>query len=117
MTTIQTYQSLDNMDNNPSSIIQQSKPRKQIRATTTWHLKPKPTNFADWVARHDLGPPEMYEPQPDYVDRGPVPSHPIWRENAFVLRWLLVPLAAQWALLHFTGTSIHPYLKLNIHKF
>lgn len=103
---MQTYQSIDNMDNNPASIVQQSKPKKQIRATTTWHLKSRPSNLADFVSRHDLGPLSMYEPQPEDVDRGPVPYHPVWRENLFLLRWLLVPLTAQGALLHFTGTFL-----------
>lgn len=81
----------------------QSKPKKQIRATTTWHLKPKPENLADWVAKHDLGPLHMYEPQPEELDIGPIPYHPIWRENVFILRWLLLPIIAQWGILNYTG--------------
>jgi len=97
------YQTTENVDNMPVSTVQHSRPRKQIRATTTWHLRKKPATLADWIARHDLGPPDLYEPQPDEVDRGPVPYHPIWRENAFILRWLLIPLSAQWALLYLVG--------------
>lgn len=104
-------QSACNMEYDLSSVVTEcSEPRKkkQIRATTTWHLKPKVTNFADWISKFDLGPPELYEPRPDALDRGPVPNHPVWRENVFVLTWMLAPLAVQWALLHFTSEWRHP---------
>lgn len=111
---MEIYQSIDNLDNVIASIEQQSKPRKQIRATTTWHQQPLTwSNILTWILRQDLGPPEMYEAQSEEVDRGPIPNHPIWRENAFILRWLLPPLAVQWALLRFTGAYCLILVRVN----
>ncbi|KIM77950.1 hypothetical protein PILCRDRAFT_606638 [Piloderma croceum F 1598] len=104
----QTIYDIDNIS------IPVKQPKKQIRAPTTWHLKPKPTSLADWIARHDLGPPGLYEPQPDEVDRGPVPHHSIWRENSFILRRLLLPLLAQWAFLYFTDIRIEGGMAVGI---
>lgn len=42
-------QTIYNVDNISIPVKQQSWPKKQIRATTTWHLKPKPTSLAAFV--------------------------------------------------------------------
>ncbi|KAF7984340.1 hypothetical protein HWV62_15349 [Athelia sp. TMB] len=100
MSVIETYQNADNLENDPSSIAEQSvgesaeTPRKkQIRATTTWHNRVQeqkyPRSLVDWVSAFDLGPPELYEPLADKIDRGPVPYHPVWRENLFILKFML----------------------------
>lgn len=39
-------------------------------------------------------------------DRGPMPNHPMWRENLFILRWAVWPIVVQWALLRYTGAPL-----------
>ncbi|KZP27960.1 hypothetical protein FIBSPDRAFT_853174, partial [Athelia psychrophila] len=80
--------------------------KKSYRPTSTWHLKPPTRNPIDRIRRLDLGPPEMYEAKGPEWDRGPMPNHPMWRENLFILRWAVWPIVIQWALLRYTDIQI-----------
>lgn len=80
---IGTHQSVDSVESiriqSQAENTQTENKPKQIHATTTWQPRFQQGQFshnlAEWVSRFDLGPPELYESQPDALDRGSVPSH------------------------------------------
>lgn len=69
-------------------------PRKRSgRPPTEW--LDQPFNFWRFLCSLDLAPAQVYEQKPKGFYRGEVPSHPVWRENLFILATGGFPLLVQ----------------------
>lgn len=77
----------------------------------TWHHKPRSEwNFAQRVLV-DLGVLQVYaddSPPPVFAKTDPVPVYPVWRQNAWILPRVVVPLLVHRAYMDLTGNTLHP---------
>ncbi|GAA5820816.1 hypothetical protein JCM10212_002099 [Sporobolomyces blumeae] len=76
------------------------------RPPSTFYLKKKSEmTTAEYLCNLATCPPTLHELKDESLDRGPLPVHPVWRENLFIIRRGLVPLAIQqlsyWAFPNF----------------
>ena len=80
-------------------------PRKRTgRPPTEW--LDQPFNFWRFMCALDLAPAQVYEQKPKGFYRGEVPTHPVWRENLFILASGGFPLLVQiLSYLIFPGAS------------
>ncbi|GAA6023318.1 hypothetical protein JCM10207_006232 [Rhodosporidiobolus poonsookiae] len=74
----------------------QKKETPIYRPPSTFYLKsPAEMTVAEKICDAATCPAEVHEVKLPSLDRGPVPTQPVWRENVFILSRALVPLAVQ----------------------
>lgn len=80
---------------------------KDYRPKSSFYLKPwSEMTHAERVCHLATCPEEMHKIVPEEVERGPIPTQSMVRENAFILSRAMVPLAIQAAAYSaFPGTS------------
>ncbi|GAA5936181.1 sterol desaturase family protein [Sporobolomyces koalae] len=72
--------------------------RQQVdrRPPSTFYLKKKTQmNVAEFLCNLATCPASVHELKDEEIDRGPLPTHPIWKENVFILTRGLAPLVVQ----------------------
>ncbi|GEM07733.1 fatty acid hydroxylase superfamily protein [Rhodotorula toruloides] len=68
------------------------------RPPSTFYLKPRSEmTLAERICNLATCPPEMHELKPESLDRGPVPTQSVMKENLYIGSRALVPLAVQQA--------------------
>ncbi|BGO91940.1 hypothetical protein NBRC10512_001107 [Rhodotorula toruloides] len=68
------------------------------RPPSTFYLKPKSEmTLAERICNLATCPPEMHELKPESLDRGPIPTQSVVKENLYIFSRALAPLAVQQA--------------------
>lgn len=79
-----------------SSEVKQTRQGKDWRPKSTLHLKPRSEfDFYDWLADRGKMSDEYHELKPESIERGPIPTHSVLREHAWILPRSLVATGLQ----------------------